>query len=421
MRASLVTPQRGARLDDDAILAALARGVTQFESLLAALPGIYPSVALNALRRLVSQGQVPRDMWVQAVQHVSQRRPHDTRACHHMAMPIPHPLDYDWRFSEVATQALLAQCLDLTRPSDTVALLGTPSVLKAAVTGRIPRQWILLDTNPLMTTWLTHAAPDARVLQWDVRQDPLPDLVAELVIVDPPWYEDYMRAFLWAACQLSALGGYLLVSVPPVGTRPGMVQEWARTLAWAQQLGLTLLREELAALPYVTPPFERNALQAEGLYMISEDWRRGNLAVFVRTQLAHVLRPQPVDDAVWAEEVLLGMRVRIRPQPAGGFQDPTLKPLVPGDVLPSVSRRDPRRRLADVWTSGNRIFACLGRHVLRQIVPAIAGGRAPAEAVAAGLQRPLHPEEQRLVTRAAHQLLRIARHEQHENMRFEEG
>jgi hypothetical protein len=200
-----------------------------------------------------------------------------------------------------------------------------------------------------------------------------------------------------------------------------MVQEWARTLAWAQQLGLTLLREELAALPYVTPPFERNALQAEGLYMISEDWRRGNLAVFVRTQLAHVLRPQPVDDAVWVEEVLLGMRVRIRPQPAGGFQDPTLKPLVPGDVLPSVSRRDPRRRLADVWTSGNRIFACLGRHVLRQIVPAIAGGRAPAEAVAAGLQRPLHPEEQRLVTRAAHQLLRIARHEQHENMRFGEG
>src|SRR4029450_11993749 len=158
MRASLVTPQRGARLVDDAILAALARGVTQFESLLAALPGVYPSVALNALRRLVSQGQVPRDMWVQAVQHVSQRRPHDTRACHHMAMPIPHPLDYDWRFSEVATQALLAQCLDLTRPSDTVALLGTPSVLKAAVTGRIPRQWILLDTNPLMTTWLTHAA-----------------------------------------------------------------------------------------------------------------------------------------------------------------------------------------------------------------------------------------------------------------------
>lgn len=27
-----------------------------------------------------------------------------------------------------------------------------------------------------------------------------------------------------------------------------------------------------------------------------------------------------------------------------------------GDVLPTVSRRDPPRRLANVWTSGNRIF-----------------------------------------------------------------
>jgi hypothetical protein len=155
--------------------------------------------------------------------------------------------------------------------------------------------------------------------------------------------------------------------------------------------------------------------------MISEDWRRGNLAVFVRTQLAHVPRPQPVDDAAWTEEVLLGMRVRIRPQLARGFQDPTLKSLVPGDVLPSVSRRDPRRQFADVWTSGNRIFACPGRHVLRQTVTAVAAGHSSAEAVAVYLQRPLHPEEKRLVTRAAYQLLRIARREQHEYMLFGEG
>jgi len=403
----MVTPPRGASLVDHAILAALARGVTQFEPLLAALPGVYPSVALDALRRLVSRGQVPRWIWVQAVRHVSQSRPRGARPGPPMALPIPHPLDYDWRFSAAATQYLLAQGLGLTRPRDTVAFLGTPSVLQAAVAGHAPRQWVLLDTNPAVTAWLTQTAPDARVLRWDVRQDPLPDLVAALVIVDPPWYADYMRAFLWAACQLCALGGSLLVSVPPAGTRPGMVHEWAQTLAWAQQLGLTLLREEPAALPYVTPPFERNALHAEGLYALLEDWRRGNLAVFARTQLAHVPRPRPVDDVAWAEAVLLGMRVRIRPQPVAGFQDPTLKPLVPGDVLPSVSRRDPRRRFADVWTSGNRIFACPGRHVLLQIVPAVAAGRSPAEAVAAWLQRPLHPEETRRVTRAAHQLLRV--------------
>jgi hypothetical protein len=30
--------------------------------------------------------------------------------------------------------------------------------------------------------------------------------------------------------------------------------------------------------------------------------------------------------------------------------------LIDGDILPTVSRRDPRRRAAQAWTSGNRIF-----------------------------------------------------------------
>ena len=118
---------------------------------------------------------------------------------------------------------------------------------------------------------------------------------ASLVIADPPWYGESIRSFLWAACQLCAPGGYLLVSLPPAGTRPGITHEWAQTLGWAQQLGLAFLRLEPAALPYVTPPFERNALKAEGLYTIPDAWRRGNLAVFLYTHQATI--PRPLADA----------------------------------------------------------------------------------------------------------------------------
>ena len=58
MRASTGTPQREASLADNAILTALARGVTQFEPLLAALPGVYPSVALDALHRLSTRTKI---------------------------------------------------------------------------------------------------------------------------------------------------------------------------------------------------------------------------------------------------------------------------------------------------------------------------------------------------------------------------
>jgi hypothetical protein len=50
------------------------------------------------------------------------------------------------------------------------------------------------------------------------------------------------------------------------------------------------------------------------------------------------------------------MRLFVRIAANGGSGLTGLVPLVDNDVLPSVSRRHPGRRNAQVWTSGNRIF-----------------------------------------------------------------
>jgi hypothetical protein len=59
----------------------------------------------------------------------------------------------------------------------------------------------------------------------------------------------------------------------------------------------------------------------------------------------------------WTERVLGRVRLRVR-LGCDVAHDPRLTRLVEGDVLPSVSRRDPRRVEARVWTSGNRVFGC---------------------------------------------------------------
>jgi hypothetical protein len=50
------------------------------------------------------------------------------------------------------------------------------------------------------------------------------------------------------------------------------------------------------------------------------------------------------------------MRLFIRGMGEARYDEASLISLVDGDILPTMSRRDRRRRAANVWTSGNRIF-----------------------------------------------------------------
>jgi hypothetical protein len=83
-------------------------------------------------------------------------------------------------------------------------------------------------------------------------------------------------------------------------------------------------------------------------------------------------------------------------------------------MLTSVSRRDPARAAADVWTSGNRIFRCRGTELFRIIVSAIGIGDDPEEMVAAELGRDLSREEASLVCLAAEQAVELVQLEEWE-------
>jgi hypothetical protein len=103
-------------------------------------------------------------------------------------------------------------------------------------------------------------------------------------------------------------------------------------------------------------------------------------------------RPAPIRRSEWWEETLQGVRIRIRPQ-VELSGDVHLKSLVAGDILSSVSRREKIRNSVEVWTSGNRIFACENRAALREILRAMKEERDPAAATGTLLNRPLSAEE----------------------------
>lgn len=384
---------------DDWIQDAFAQGATTLEAVVAVLPGVYPTVVRDAVQRVAPQIV---DSGSTNVQHV-QRLPRTVAPF--PPLPTPHPLDYDWRFHDDSVINLLRRVDTIAAESETVVLLGTPSLLQATLAEPRPYSLALLDANATVVRWFAEHAPSVHVLHGMIGQDLLPNWRGRVVVADPPWYEEHIRAFLWAATQLCVVGGTILMALPPLGTRPGIENMWARTLDELIPLGLTLEKIEHSALAYDTPLFEQNALAAEGLATYNWPWRRGDLAIFRRIRETHAACPLLcMTEGTWDEVCIAGVRLRLRQKRADDFADPTLQALIDGDVLSSVSRRDPRRRNVDVWTSGNRVFACHGTQMLKLILEVYAASEKPLERLRATLGRSLTATEHTQVVIASRQI-----------------
>lgn len=182
--------QTNALFDHDVerwVLEAIARPGVDFARLLDALPGVYPSHALRTLLRLGSRRRVEASLVDEILRESETPRMLSRPRRQLIALPIAHPLDYEWRFADPTVEALADVCLAHGRRGDAVALLGTPTILRAVAERGGAGRLILFEKNGATVSRLRRAVPDAQVEHCDLLTDPLPDLRAALVICDPPW------------------------------------------------------------------------------------------------------------------------------------------------------------------------------------------------------------------------------------------
>ncbi len=397
------------------LIAQAAGHCATFADLLASLPGVGPddaAVALDylAARQLIDPAAAER-LNPRALAH----QDNDVLAGEDDSLPCPHPLDYDWRFTPDAAERLRAQCVQVSDSGDIIALLGTPTVLKAAAARPDGRRWALLEANPAVNAVLNKAAPRA-ALRCDLARDNLPHLQARVVAADPPWYPAHTRVFLWATAQVSMLGATVLLAQPGAGTRPGILAERSELLAYAATCGLQPVRISPGTLEYNCPPFERLVLERNGLAAaVPLTWRRGDLIELRHTTVRQRERPELDSEQSWREVVLNRARLRFRLDPQAADKtrpaDPRLIPLVDGDILTSVSRRDLTRCRAAVWTASNRVFGCRAPGLLAVIASALADGEPALPAAGTWLGRPPNPAEISRIEHAADQLARLTRAE----------
>ncbi len=378
---------------NDEFVARAASGARSVAALVSLLPGIYPADVVASLARLglsLPLGSSERLL--------------------RLPGPTPHPIDQDWRLHPSST-TYLTQAVSELRPS-AVALLGCPSLATSMCT--VAPRVALADANEAWLPYLAKAPVDhiwgdvaLSSRQWGSCFD--------VVVADPPWYPAEFAAFLTAAAAIVRPHGTVFVSWPGAGTRPGLAEEWEALVADATRNGLTLVRVERGALQYATPFFEARSLQAAGLPVFNS-WRRADLVTFRSLGSAEgVAVSRPRREERWDVVRWRHLDLRVRRFPAvPTVVDPRLHALVAGDVLPSVSRRDPRRAAAAVWTSANRVFRCLRPDLLLAIAQALkfrerqaAPGDLAATRVAEVVGRQLSHSEEDWVRDAEQQLITL--------------
>ena len=393
---------------DRSIVNAVREGAHDLWHLISVLPGFYPTVVREAVARLIGSSVIPEGISDEA----PQTDPEPRSQLQVPGLPVPHPLDFDWRFTKGTAGVLLERLDALTRSASPAALLGTPSVFVLAETLGLAHKFILFDQNDSLTNSEVCSLSGGRVYCCDLMHG-VPSLpLVHAVLADPPWYVDHAMGFLRAASQISASGATILLSFGPDGMRPGIPGERNRIIAEAEAMGLRLTGIDHLALSYATPFFERNALHAAGFTQVAPAWRRGDILSFQKVSDSYSPRHSANgDNNTWAEVTIDGVRLRVRQGGIKGFVNPRLEQLVPGDVLPTVSRRDDRRQQVDVWTSGNRVYRSPGTYILTVLLHAIQASKDPTAAVQRVLHQPMNDVQSGLVESAVLQVKQIVQTE----------
>jgi hypothetical protein len=361
------------------------------------LPGVDPYTARMALCRLTTADAFSAETRerARAALDVCASAPPTERPT--QERPVPHPLEFYWR-NDATSLALFTELAASHGPGACVAYLGMPNAFASAARYLPDQRRVLLDRSRGRAEALADLGEAVHI---DLLRDDLPSLQADAVVTDPPWYPDHIRSFLWAAARLLRVGAAVYASFPPDGTRPTVEQERKEVLTWARAVGLELVERRPCAVRYVSSPFELESHRAAGLGGVPLDWRCGDLLVFRRIAAAPAPRPPlPRSEEPWSSNTIAGVPIWVRAREDELFPlgERLLTPLVRGDVLQTVSRRDPLRARVDVWTSRNRVYATSHPVVMETICRALAEGQDVVRATEEQIARALGRGEREAVT-----------------------
>lgn len=331
---------------DRLIADALPRSAT-IADLMPRLAGAGPTEVIQALNRALAEPAL-RSL-AASVLDMRPMQQNVTISAHDRCLPLPHPLDSEWRFTDSSVSAIIDHLLDVTSAGDTLLLVGTPSVAIGLACSNADRRFSFVGPGDAVTDAVQDRFAD------DTRLVPFSPLAAKAALFDPPWYIEAFRAMAKTAVRGVMTGGHVFAAMPREATRPRMAESVSEMMAAAAAVGLRPDGSRSLEVAYDTPLFELSALEQLGLPNALGSWRRGDLVHLRKFSEVSIDGKRPMPRPAHVELTLEGCRVRlalgtgIRGVGFGAVED--------HEISRSISARSPTRKRANLWTSTNRAFS----------------------------------------------------------------
>jgi dGTPase len=256
------------------------------------LMGADPRLVESIRQEQDSQGEVD---WAQLDRRNAARR---YAAELPLQLPAADPISSQWWFGLDTVESLAGRARALARDGSAV-FLGAPTVGHYYALCYQVRACIL-DSDPDIVSSVGAAIVGGRTDGWTAEVYDAREVAPErhlgryaVAVLDPPWYPSLTRLFLSRARQLLDQDGFILCAIPPMLTRPGVVQERTDLLRELLASGYKLVSLESQAVTYEVPPFELAAYQDIPSFT-GRPWREGDLLII---QVTKDSNPLPVEAA----------------------------------------------------------------------------------------------------------------------------
>ena len=272
----------------------------------------------------------------------------------------PHPLDFEWRNTLKSLNFLTDLVEKVNLVNDKILILGMPTLFANCSIRNITRNITLVERNkPIVNSLRKFEEKQLKVIEKDIF-NAKPEEIGKFysVFMDPPWYSNFLYQFVWLGANCLEPGGIMVISIPPINTRNNISEERIKWFSFCQKQGLCIEKLEPERLEYAMPFFEYNAFRTAGASNVLPFWRKGDLVFFRKMSKKATKRPNlDFIPQNWKEFEFENVRIRVNLDSDNVLdQKLTIESLTKNDILPSVSRSNNIRKMANIWTSGNRIF-----------------------------------------------------------------